>query len=463
MSIDEERILKAGDYRLEEIFLTNLISGDSLNLKNFTAEINLFEDVFSPVMFGNVIISDGLNVITEFPILGNELLTLKLRTPTLEDNPTQIIQKTFQLYAIEDRVLATDRQQDYRLCFMSREGLVDQCSPISKSFKGVTSDIVDNLYTEYLQTPRLIENTEISENVFEPREVGTTGLVVGDTDHISNIRYVSNFWTPFRNINFISKYAKGATLNSTDFTFFESNKFFYFCTLEWLIAMQLKQGLFDEYVYEPVGVNLIRRQGGYVYNSVSLPPEFTKIEDITIPKTMDILEGQDSGFYANGVRAYNFTTREQFESNFDFREQMKKMIRTDAGIAIPAYVDRTPYSNVSFVSLNSHLFDDYSLQEDYIGNVSFRTSYSNSFNQFKFRMDVPGRTDIEVGRVINLLFPTPKAKEEEFDVDPDNAFDPILSGPYLITAIHHKFDVTKHSMTMEIVKNGIGKSLGEEI
>jgi len=142
---------------------------------------------------------------------------------------------------------------------------------------------------------------------------------------------------------------------------------------------------------------------------------------------------------------------------------MKKMIRTDAGIAIPAYVDRTPYSNVSFVSLNSHLFDDYSLQEDYIGNVSFRTSYSNSFNQFKFRMDVPGRTDIEVGRVINLLFPTPKAKEEEFDVDPDNAFDPILSGPYLITAIHHKFDVTKHSMTLEIVKNGVGKSLGEEI
>jgi hypothetical protein len=36
--------------------------------------------------------------------------------------------------------------------------------------------------------------------------------------------------------------------------------------------------------------------------------------------------------------------------------------------------------------------------------------------------------------------------------------DPLLSGFYVISAIHHKFDSDRHVMTVELIKNGLSDS-----
>jgi hypothetical protein len=36
--------------------------------------------------------------------------------------------------------------------------------------------------------------------------------------------------------------------------------------------------------------------------------------------------------------------------------------------------------------------------------------------------------------------------------------DPLLSGFYLISAIHHQFDKNRHIMTTELIKNGYENS-----
>ena len=73
-------------------------------------------------------------------------------------------------------------------------------------------------------------------------------------------------------------------------------------------------------------------------------------------------------------------------------------------------------------------------------------------------MDVPGRTDIEVGRMIYISYPSPISKTE--DLDYDDLFDRQLSGKYLVTAIRHKIDTVGYVMKMEIVKNGLPESMG---
>ena len=65
---------------------------------------------------------------------------------------------------------------------------------------------------------------------------------------------------------------------------------------------------------------------------------------------------------------------------------------------------------------------------------------------------VPGRTDVEIGRVLYFSYPALGAKTGKNDSSKE---DKNYSGYYLITAIHHKINKVDHSMRMEIVKDSL--------
>ena len=80
-------------------------------------------------------------------------------------------------------------------------------------------------------------------------------------------------------------------------------------------------------------------------------------------------------------------------------------------------------------------------------------NYFNSFKDYAFEIDVPGRTDIQAGDLIQVMYPSTMSKGEGATFD--DIFDKKLTGKYLITAIRHKIDTAGHVMKMEIVKNSI--------
>lgn len=448
----EEVIATAGDVKIDVAKIHNVREGNVLDIRNFIGEINLYEDLFSPTLMGNIVLSDSKNLITAFPILGSELLTLKLRTTQFDEEKEEaIIYKTFQIYSIENRQLSTDREQSYILSFMSTEGYLDQSVSLSKTFRGKTDELLVEIFEDNLSTDRVIDAPG-----------NKTPIFVLDAPHQSKVTFTACFWSPMRTFNYISKLAKGAINESTDFLFFETNKAFYFTTVETLIAEQLANGLFDEYFLEQPGLTYKRRQNGYTYTGTELPTVFTVIEDITIPKTMDLIESQDSGFYSSAARAFNFTTGQHYETVWDAKKNMPSFKMTGPGLPIPSGVVTNPYANQMFIPLNSYLYDDFEYKEEHISQVLFRKTYLSSLNQYKFRMEIPGRTDIEVGRLIWVNFPNTVEKTDA-DIGEDNiAFDKLLSGPYLITAIRHKFDNKRHTIIAEIVRNGLQESLGAD-
>ena len=201
MSESEEQLKAAGDVLTEEIFLT-LGNGEQIDIKNFAVEFNLYEDVFAPCMTGAVLISDSANLIATLPILGNELITVKYRTPTLPDDYTHTISKTFQLYSIENRTLNNDRETYYNLCFISREGFRDKFNALVRGYKGPTHEIASKIYQDYIECDRRIDIPD-----------APTSLLITDTPHQRNIRYVSNHWSPFRNFDFITYWMKHSIFN----------------------------------------------------------------------------------------------------------------------------------------------------------------------------------------------------------------------------------------------------------
>ena len=447
----DEKILKAGDYTIEELFLT-AADKSSIPLQNFTMEINLYEDIFSPVMFGDIVITDSTNLISRAPILGNELITMKIRTKTLEDNNSNVLEKTFQIYAIENRQLNNDRESFYTLRFTSQEGYIDNITTISKTFRGTTDAVVEEIFTEYLETPRRVDGDK------------TTGLVLTDSPHRSRVTFTSNFWSAFQCLNFISKRSRAATLNSTDFLFYESNKSFYFTSLESLVSNQMENGLFDDYVLEPEGVDFPRRSFPYTYVGNMLPNGFTALDNLSIPKTIDLLENVDSGYLASAGFSYDVITKQYKETTFDARQQFPFLEKTGDGLPIPEGVARNPYRFREFFPLNSALYNDYNLDSSTVENALIRQSYINSINNFKFELTFPGRTDIEVGRLINLIYPSPEEKDKESSggTQEGTDFDRMLTGPVLLTALHHKLDPQGYVIKAEGVKNGLEYTLGRE-
>lgn len=458
---------QTSDIDIEDLILYN-DSGNPTNLITFLAEIVIYEDIFSPCMTGEILLVDGQDLINKLPISGNEYIVCKFKTPTFEDSPSNVIEKTFQIYSIQNRVINSDKQSIYSLGFISVEGYQDQYTNVSKHFEGTTDEIVEQIYKDYIETDRRADFPG-----------ATSSLIVSDTPHTSRLSYISNYWTPFKNMAFISKRVRGSQLLGSDYLFFESNKSFYFVSIESLINDQTKnQALFDEYAYEMTPGQFPRRQTGS-WTGNFLPAEATRITNITIPKTVDVLDGGASGYYANAIRGYDLTTKKLTESNFNYLDHFDKFVHTGLGAPIPEGVTGNPFTNTSYVTYCSGLFsdsggsessgaygttDDKALPENHpaqyiTDRIHFRKSYLNSLDHMKFEITIPGRTDIQVGHCISIMYPTTASKPE--DADADETLDRFLSGVYLITAIKHQIKFGDHVMKCEVIKNGVNLSYSE--
>lgn len=293
--MEDEVLVHAGDFKLEKLLISSLSTGKTADVTEFMIELNLFEDLFSSCMTGNLILADAVNLISNLPIIGNEYVTFKIRTPSLEDSPGNVIEKTFQIYAIYDRVLNDDRAQFYNISFMSIEGYEQQTTTITKSYNDTTDKVAQKIYEDYLQVDR--------------------PMVILDAPHTRKIKYTSNHWSPFKNLNYISKKTKGSALLGGDYLFFESNKAFYFASIEGLIHSQRQNGVFDEYVLEKDGAKIKRRINPINYTGNLLPPEVTRIENLKMITTLDTVDGNNRGAFHLQFQAMTCTLKKLFTMN----------------------------------------------------------------------------------------------------------------------------------------------------
>jgi tRNA U38,U39,U40 pseudouridine synthase TruA len=82
----------------------------------------------------------------------------------------------------------------------------------------------------------------------------------------------------------------------------------------------------------------------------------------------------------------------------------------------------------------------------------------HEINNFKIEITVPGRTDIEVGAIINFIYPDARPRDETQKVS--EGIDEMYSGYYLVTAIRHKFTLNHHVMILEISKDSLKRKPG---
>ena len=89
----------AGEYQLEEIKLFSS-SGNIIPLNGLMVTLNLFENIFSPSMSGSITILDTNSIVLNMPVIGQEYLSFKIKTASLDGEGTDIIDFTENVFSI---------------------------------------------------------------------------------------------------------------------------------------------------------------------------------------------------------------------------------------------------------------------------------------------------------------------------------------------------------------------------
>ena len=147
-----ETIQTAGDYDLGEVAILGS-SGEVVNITEQVQELNIFQAVDSPFMYGSIMINDAVGAASIIPIIGQERLLFSLRTP----GTFAIDFDTYNavIYNVDKRFQGTNRGQTLLLSFTTLENYRNTRTKVSKSFKATPSQIAEEL----LADSRLQEST----------------------------------------------------------------------------------------------------------------------------------------------------------------------------------------------------------------------------------------------------------------------------------------------------------------
>lgn len=452
----------AGDVLIQEVRLIDRTNSE-IDIQALMVELNIFEDVFSNTLYGNILINDGLSLIEKLPIIGEEYIRIRLQTPGWADDEN--IFKTFRVYHISDRkIVRSDRTQQYVLHFVSSEAIIDTMFPISKTFSGPVDSSVAYIFDTYLHMPRNLYGRSENQEPSESKE--TTPLYIVDETR-NSITFTSPRWSPMKCINWLAARSIPKESAGCNQLFFETNKAFVFGSIEQLIKKQIEQGIIAEhYIYAPNNIRGTTRDTNFNYKKQDIMKEYRIVESFTIDNNFNALQNLQNGHYANRLYKFDVINKDYQWFDFDYIAQfsdyghLETVTSREGGPFFTSNTIRNPEAHIMFYPTHPGLYTDTKENANEIieQTIQNRASLLNDLDNYKITAIVPGRTDMEVGSVVRFDFPSVGPKDEM--TQPEEAIDKYLGGLYLITAIRHKITQNKHMMYMELIKDSAKVSLG---
>lgn len=438
--MSEEILQTPGDVRIKKLIIAKE-DGTNLDILDYLIELNLYESIFSPTLTGSITLGDSRNLIKSFPLLGEEILFFEATTPGTGVS----IEKAFRLHSIIEKNYASDGStQVYTIQFTSVELFRDINNPIYRAFEGTPSEIVRQIFDDYLKVTRNIPG--LNKNITTDSSYTPLFLYSASTNII---KFVSPGWTPIQCINWLCAHSEPYGEKAADFLFWESNKSFYFGTIEDIISIK-DQITAGTYYYSASMMN----------SDADIASKMMAVRDISFKKLFDQLENKMEGFLSSRLTTVNLINKTYDNYDYDYTSNYGNYQHLEKDNPIPIHSPGTSRNPLV------HRMVNYSLPNMFTG---FTNNYSESFkfiygnrrsnimklNNLVAKLVVPGRTDLEAGSIINLILPRgfPNSPQDTNT----NSRDTMYSGKYLITSINHKFNPISHFITMNVTKDSLSR------
>ena len=453
--------VNAGDVVIEDIYISSPDSGTT-DLINFVMQFEIYMSVESNSMTMNVHMADSVGLITALPIMGQEKLSVRFKTPNVDES----FYRTFVVHTISNRSLDRDREQRYTLECISEEAYVNSTTRMTSKFKGATDELAARIFGD-ITRPRV--------TFADGKQTANSELTIADNPFsTNNFEFTCNYWSPFKALNFLASRSRGNESKKTNVMFFEGKNGFNFLPIEFLVKSQKdKKSIYDEYTTvgsQEAPVYDDQRDKTYRYQTKYLNSQYHTIQSMDYPFFKSLIKNNVTGFHATSVFSYDFVTKRFVSMKYDNRpeaefisEQDQKYIKEKFSDFVPigkynSINDSTladPLAHRTFTPMSTSPFgSSYSRGVEQVRNQLIRNFAMAELENQAIEITVPGKSDIDVGLLTRLVFP--KTEDKTSMPSRSDLEDPFVSGLYLITAIKHTIQPQNHTMTLRLIRDSLG-------
>ena len=394
-----------------------------VDVTSLVIELSLYEDIYDPFVKGDLTIADNSGIISGLPVLGQELVKIKFSRSGHE------IEKTFACTRVRGIKKVVGETAGAVLSLTSQKHLTNAVSMFSKSYKGLSSDIIQKIHSD-----------AFGEDIDIVSESGSAHSIV--------FPYIK----PYAAINAILR--KTTAADGTPYFLYE-NLFGEKPILKSLQAMCEEES--DTVLKKNINSNADTDMG---FGQRDNPSTIGQLYEFEVLKNADTLKLLSSGALVGTTARINLANNEYVESPFLYKTDAKTIApldqfqeyqiddqRLDSGLMSPSYrsefYNPIAYESEGVTELNTNL------------DPAARTKAASRLNRMNNMFRLSLYTDSApkkymVGKCINLDLPINAPGVANGDMK-----DELFSGKYLITRLRHYIKGEEYTMSIEVIRDGI--------
>ena len=458
--------LNVGDIVLDKLLIH--ASAGAYDLIPHLVELNIYENLFSNHITGNITLTDGYNIPQKLPIIGEETIECKMKMPGLDDEKLILSPPLMQVHDLADRFIKEGKHsQQFTLKLVSEKFMSNLHSRISRSYyEEPASEIVRDIYEQYLNDGR--SNSGGQQINIEP-SYGTETCIIPN-------------WDPHTAFNWLASRARSKkNEHAVSYVYFETLDGSHFKTLQTLatqpavLTISLTPRAFDAHKIEALAQGQV------------------KADHILYMNQFRIIDNVMSGMYASKLITHDITTKkiQQFDySGFNDWDTYTHLsphppINNSPREYQVGNTTRNSYAPPRFPEVGSitggHRMSDftdsvvtfYPKHNQMYGDTSAST-YENEVEEWRLQreahmsfyngvtMEVQcgGMQFARVGMTIGLIVPAAHGGM----LKPADSWDKFLTGKYMVTGIRHIIandkGNTSYKMNLQLTKDGINNAPG---
>ena len=449
----------AGEFILEKCEI--VACGDSrVDVSKEMMQIDIYEDINSPLLQGSLVFTDNFGLTNTMPIIGQEILRLKIRTPSITSGGAfgeeKIIDRQFYINKVNSVKSINPNVQAVSVDFISMEGIRNNRTIVDRILTGTYSDIAKQMLKSDLKTKK---------TVFVEESSGVKKIIANEK-------------TPIDIILQCKREAVSKENGQPTYRFFETLTGFHFRSIQSMYADDAEQ----QYTIVENETTLDGRP-----NHIA---EFARIRDHNINRNPDTMSGTVNGQFSSELTVHDIFNKDIITTNFNYFDQFEPeaqnfTINTYHGKGANSMYSKTAYdqdgSNLGSKSIAKYVtsvsFKDQATGTDASlttgdGKYAFQApnhqrwllagkAFDESLkNGYVLDMTVLGHTYMRAGQVVTVNIPRPSGSKQ-----PDqSALNRFYQGAFLVEAIHHNFlpdgaNGPTHMMFMRCVKDCVEEEL----
>tara|TARA_R110002074_G_scaffold103191_5_gene222850 strand:+ start:399 stop:2396 length:1998 start_codon:yes stop_codon:yes gene_type:complete len=458
--VKPNEIKRAGDFTVDDCRLI-LSSGIELDISGVLLEVQLYESIDTSAVTGTVSFANTDGLSNSGPIIGQEYLKLKIRTPTFTNEENIIDFSENVLHVTNVTVSQIGNKGELILMnVITSEAVRNQGAVVSRSVEGTYDEFVRALLKNDLKCTKKLDIESAA---------GRRKYVLPNTN-------------PFDLIKIFRRKAVSAATNSPTYVFFENFRGYHFKTLEKMYGQEPVMTYFESSFGVDTGDKTQENP------KKRLERELSTIQAASIVNRKDTLVNMSLGALSSELTTFDVVTKQFNGGNgpetpfvynyFDDRKNEKHINDFDKEVTgdNPIYSEVTSENKrisdsvpVDFLSFTATSDEKDTLHQPDDGSLSYEPIKTNEWLQRRrsfmvnlhsgigLNLRVNGNTKVGAGDIVIVNLRSPLINREAKRDSKDRYF----RGNFLVTKIEHTFKLagSKHEMQMTVMKDSMESPL----